>query len=371
MIYALARRKLVQPGIGALILAIALACTRPAVPPPASSASATAAAGAPATATPGAARATPPASSLTTVQVGVPAGLFEPLYPRAAKDAGIYARSGLDLELVEVPGGDTVIARGVISGGFLVGRQGTQGVLSADAQGSDLVMVASPQNRLAAIFAALEGFDTLQSLYDHPVASNGPGGFLTSITDAIYRAKGLDSSRLVYVNTGTSVQSLGALIAKKVDASLVNLTELPIVTRSGTPIVALAHTAEDIPNFLRVVLTVRRSAMDDQGDLLRRFFVAHSRAYRWALSNREAVVRAAVEYQKRERADAEANFDLLFKPGLMTPDLSFSEEQIDYMQNLSLAEGGQKEILPFDRVADLRYVQAIAAELGPYTFPEQ
>jgi ABC-type nitrate/sulfonate/bicarbonate transport system substrate-binding protein len=308
---------------------------------------------------------------LTTIQVGVPAGLFEPLYPRAAKDAGIYAQAGLDLELVEVPGGDTVIARGVISGEFLVGRQGTQGVLSADAQGSDLVMVASPQNRLAAIFAAQEGFDSLQSLYDHSVGSNGPGGFLTSIIDAIYRAKGLDSQRLVYVNTGTSVQSLGALIAKKVDASLVNLTELPIVTKSGARIVPLAHTAEDIPNFLRVVLTVRRNTIDDQDELLRRFFVAHSRAYRWALSNKDAVVRAAVEYQKRDPAEAAANFDLLFKPGLMTPDLSFSEEQIDYMQNLSVLQGGQKEILPFDRVANLRYVKAIAEELGPYVFPEQ
>ncbi len=304
------------------------------------------------------------------IRIAEPGAIFEPLYPRAARDAGLYAADGLDVEFVDAPS-DTVIMSGVISGEFQVGRVGAQSVLTAASQGSDVLMVAAPHTALPFYFVAQQGFDSLESLYGQAVGGAGPGSFLVNVTDALYRAHGLDPERLVYVNTGTAAQSVTALVAQKIAATLVLYTDLAVLSRSGVPTVQLADVREALPNYLRTVLVVRRNTVRENDALLRRFLVAHSKAYRWALAHREAVVEAAMKYQNRERADAETNFDILLRPKLVTPDFAFTEEQIDYMQRLNMLVGSQKELLPFDRVADLRYVQAINQELGPYVPPAQ
>jgi NitT/TauT family transport system substrate-binding protein len=338
-----------------LVAACAPAVTTPAAAPPSA---------------PGAASSgnVAPAASLATVRVAVPGAIFEPIYPRAAKDAGLYAEDGLDVEFVEAPS-DTIVTSGVISGEFHVGRVGAQSVLTAASQGSDLVMVAAPHTALPFIFAAQEGFTSLEGLYDQPVGEGAPGSFLANVTGALYRARGLDPERLVAVNTGTATQSVAALIAGKVAASLVLYTDMAVLSRSGARTVQLADVREELPSYLRTVLVIRRKSLVEDDALMRRFFVAHSRAYRWAIANEEAVVQTAMKYQNRERADAEANFELLLRPKLMTPDFAFTEEQMDYMQRLNLAVGSQRDLLPFDRVADLRYVKAIAEALGPYVPP--
>ena len=159
---------------------------------------------------------------------------------------------------------------------------------------------------------------------------------------------------------------MSALIAGKVAGTLVLYTDQAVLNRSGARTVRFADVREELPNYLRTVLIVRRKSLVEDDELMRRFFVAHSRAYRWATANEEAVVQTAMKYQNRERADAEANFEILLRPKVMTPDFTFTEEQMDYMQRLNLVIGSQRELLPFDKVADLRYVKAIAEALGPY-----
>jgi hypothetical protein len=39
------------------------------------------------------------------------------------------------------------------------------------------------------------------------------------------------------------------------------------------------------------------------------------------------------------------------------------------MQRLNLVVGSQRDLLPFEKVADLRYVKAIGEALGPYVPP--
>ncbi len=310
----------------------------------------------------------PPPQQLTSIRVAEPGAIFEPLYTRAGRDAGIYAQYGLDVEFVDAPS-DTIILSGVISGEFLAGRVGAQSVLTAIAQGSDIVMVAAPHVALPFVFAAQEGYDSLQSLYGQAVGGGGPGSFLVNVTDALYRARGLDPGQLVYVNTGTAAQSVAALAARKIAATLVLYTDLAVLKRAAVPTVQLADVREALPNYLRTVIVVRRKSLTDDDAVLHRFVVAHSKAYRWALAHREAVVQAAQKYQNRDRADAENNFDLLLQPKLVTPDFAFTPEQMDYMQQLNILVGSQHELMPFDKVADLRYVQAIAQELGPYVPP--
>ena len=111
---SLVRRQLVH--LVTLTAVLVTACA------PAAATSSTAPPPAPAASSPGNAA---PAAAMTTVRVAIPAAIFEPLYPRAAKDAGLYAQDGLDVEFVEVPS-DTTTLTGVISGEFQVGRVGAQ-----------------------------------------------------------------------------------------------------------------------------------------------------------------------------------------------------------------------------------------------------
>ena len=107
-----------------------------------------------------------------TIRVAIPAAIFEPLYPRAAKDAGLYAEDGLDVEFVEVLRYDHAVGRDQRR---VPGRSGgAQSVLTAASQGSDAVMVAAPHTALPFIFAAQDVFASLgESL--RPAVGGAPG----------------------------------------------------------------------------------------------------------------------------------------------------------------------------------------------------
>ncbi len=299
-----------------------------------------------------------------TIRLGVINSLFDNAFILAPMKAGIYKDAGIDLQMTEFQDGN-VMTRGVLSDQIHTGEMGVPQIFPADESGGDLKLVAAPKAKLNFVFVVRKDVGKLEDLYGKEIGTNGINAQLHKIVASLYKAKGADPTKLVIANIGPSPQVTRALVAGRVQAAPILVSDLPVI-KDNANLKVLYDCGEELPNFLRLGMPVRQSLIDSQDALLRTFFVAHSKAHRWALQNRDAVIKSAVDDVKQTQEAAASNWETYVNGHMVTPDFTITEAQIAYMQQLNLEDGSQKQLLPTSRVLDARYVDAIKQELGPY-----
>lgn len=303
-------------------------------------------------------------STMTKLTVALNAGTFANAPLWAADKAGLFRAAGLQLEWPEFQNGNLII-RAVLAGETTTGIVSVQPIFSAIDQGSQFTIVAAPMLRQPFCIATRKDINSLEDLYGKEVGTNGPGAGLENFMIALYQAKGLDPSKLVFVNIGQPADQLKALSAGKIVAGVVNSGQISQVEALANAKI-LVKGWEVLTTWIRFGMPIRPQTMTEQDDALKRYFVALSQAYRWTYDHRAEVIAAGIEGLQYTQAFAEAAYDDLIDNGMMNPDLSFTEEQVRYMQQLNVDAQQQKAILPFDKVADLRYVKYVQDTLGPF-----
>ncbi len=334
-------------------------------PAAATQASPVAAAQASPAATAQAAPAAPGASG--KINLGVINALFDNAFIIAPMKAGVYKDMGIDLAITEFQDGNTM-TRAVVSDQIHTGEMGIPQIFPADESGADLKLVAAPKARLNFVFVVQKDVNKLEDLYGKDIGTNGINAQLYEIVVSLYRAKGADPTKLTIANIGPSPQVTRALLAGRVAAAPILVSDLPVI-KNDPNLKVLYDCGAELPNFLRLAMPVRQTLINSQDALLRQFFIAHSKALRWALDNKDAVIKSAVDDIKQDPAAAQSNWDTYTQNGELTPDFTITEAQITYMQQLNLDNGSQKAMLPTDRVLDTRYIQAVQQALGPYKKP--
>lgn len=362
---SVSRRRFLLVSAALLGAACAPSATAPSTAPTASSA----AAGAKPSGTPsqpgGTAQAAPAAKSAGgQIKLGLINALFDNAFVLAPMEAGIYRDAGIDLQITNFQDG-TTMTRGVVSNQLHTGEMGIPQIFPADEGGADLKLVAAPKAKLNFVFVVNKSINTLEDLYGKKIGTNGINAQLHKIVISLYRAKGADPSKLVIANIGPSPQVTRALIAGRVDAAPILISDLPVV-KSDPNLKVLYDCGKELPNYLRLAMPVRQQLINSNDALLRTFFVAHAKALRWAMANRDAVIKSAVDDIKQTQAAAQSNWDTYINNGMLSPDFTITDAQITYMQQLNLEDGSQKKMLPVSQVLDTRYIQAIRQQLGPY-----
>ena len=317
-------------------------------------------------ASPAATTQTAPAAQAASgkINLGVINALFDNAFILAPMKAGIYKDMGIDLTITNFQDGNTM-TRGVVSDQIHTGEMGIPQIFPADESGADLKLVAAPKAKLNFVFVVQKDVNTLEDLYGKEIGTNGIGAQLDKIVVSLYREKGADPSKLVIANIGPSPQVTRALVAGKVAAAPILVSDLPVI-KNDPNLKVLYDCGAELPNFLRLAMPVRQTLINSQDALLRQFFIAHSKALRWALDNKDAVIKSAVDDIKEEASAAASNWDTYTQNGMLTPDFTITEAQITYMQKLNLEDGSQKAMLPTSQVLDTRYIDAIRQTLGPY-----
>ena len=301
------------------------------------------------------------------INLGVINALFDNAFIIAPMKAGIYKDMGIDLSITEFQDGNTM-TRGVVSDQIHTGEMGIPQIFPADEAGGDLKLVAAPKAKLNFVFVVQKDVNKLEDLYGKEIGTNGINAQLHVITVSLFKAKGADPSKLTIANIGPSPQVTRALLAGRVAAAPILISDLPVI-KNDANLKVLYDCGAELPNFLRLAMPVRQTLIDSQDALLRQFFIAHSKALRWALDNKDAVIKSAVDDIKQDPAAAQSNWDTYIQNGELSPDFTITEAQITYMQQLNLENGSQKAMLPTNRVMDPRYFQAVQQALGPYKKP--
>lgn len=172
-----------------------------------------------------------------------------------AKDAGLFAKEGLETEEVFVSG-DANATRAVISGAGDVALTGPVNLIAAVENGAKLKSIGSWQPVPDYEVVASLSIKSMNDLADKTFAASGPSGLPQVLPVMLFKKLGVQSDRVKFVSIGGHSARLQAVIAGKADAALVNSITAATGVKNGT-VHIVASVADHFPKLGYQALVVR------------------------------------------------------------------------------------------------------------------
>jgi NitT/TauT family transport system substrate-binding protein len=255
-----------------------------------------------------------------------------------AKDRGIFAENGLDVELVSIDGGSRTMAA-LISGEVKLAQLGGSEVMSAQVGGGDLVITAVLAPVYPYLFMAAADIKTPADLRGKKVGISSPGGSADIATRKVLAAFNLDPDKdVTLVSLGSHEQRTAALLAGSIHAAV-----------------------DDPPNLTKLRDAGYHSLYDLAGQKLAAANTAIVAPKAWVTANKAAMQRyvdsivTSVARMKKDRAGTIAVMKKYFGA---TADRGYDEAYDFYLNQVT-------PVLPFPRPELFTDVQATLAKKNP------
>jgi NitT/TauT family transport system substrate-binding protein len=202
-----------------------------------------------------------------------------------AKQVGLFNKSGLDVEIVYIPGGSTVV-QAMASGEIQFGRGSATEVVSAHMAGFPLKVLAALINKFVYSFVAPATVAKPQDLKGRAVAISRFGSGSDFITRMALKSWGLEPGKDVTIlQVGNSPERLAAIVGGKVHGSILSLSQTPRAKSLGLRV--LADLSQIDAEYPQGVLYVASSLIEKRPDLIRSFLSAYVEGIRQFKSNKQ------------------------------------------------------------------------------------
>jgi len=203
-----------------------------------------------------------------------------------AKQIGLFKQYGLDVEIVYIPGGSTVV-QAMIAGEVQFGRGSANEVVSSHLAGFPLKIISSLINKFVYSFVTPISITKPQDLKGKSVAVSRFGSGSDFITRMALKSWGLEPVRDVTIlQVGNSPERLAAIAAGKVYGSILSLSQTPRAKKLGLRV--LADLSQIDAEYPQGVLYVSTSLIEKRPDLIREFLKAYVEGIRQFKTNLQA-----------------------------------------------------------------------------------
>jgi NitT/TauT family transport system substrate-binding protein len=145
------------------------------------------------------------------------AGSLAPIW--ITKEAGIFKKHGLDVELVFIPGGPTAAAA-LMSGEVPITVVGGPAVVSSNLAGSDLVMIAGIVNTFAFQIVTVKPITSYQQLKGKRLGVNRYGASPDVAARFALKHMGIDPKEITILQLGEQSTRLTAMMAGQLEAAV-------------------------------------------------------------------------------------------------------------------------------------------------------
>ena len=245
-------------------------------------------------------------AQLTKMTVGYSAMTSAHLPAWLAKETGIFVKNGLDVQLVYVRAGTTVMMA-LLSKETPISQVGGSAIVSASLRGADAVMIAGGTETADAWLMSRPEIKTAEQLKGGSVAISVFGGTADSFTRIALKRLGLTPVKdVAIVQIGGLPERLSALEKGKVQATILFMPDVFIAQKLG--FYTLVHVS--LPYQTTSVATTRRFIRESP-DIVRRFVTSHIEAVHRIKTDRETGKRVLVKYLgSQDKEILERTYDL-------------------------------------------------------------
>ena len=271
------------------------------------------------------------------------------------KNRKYFESVGITDNTQNVSDGVKLMAAIVNGGSDIAILTGFSQVFPAIENGAQIKLVAAAM--LPVSFEMYVGNPTVKTLKDlegKSVGTGALGALLHVSTAAVLRKAGVDLNKVQFVNIGSSSDVFKAVAAKKIDAGAAQPEFSKLAAQFGVRI--LAEFPKEIPLFTNQGAFVPVKAIAEKRDVLVRTLAAYGKAFRFVNSpgSKDEYLKAyhdGVGPDTTEIATDEWNW--IQQNKAYNSAIVLTPERIMYMQQLNVALGTQKAVLPLDKVADM------------------
>jgi len=230
----------------------------------------------------------------TRLNVGYSAISADQLPAWVAKDSGIFAKNGLDVELIFFTGGSTAILA-LVSGDVPITQVSGPGLVSSVLGGSDAVFIAAGITSLNYVLMGKPGVKSVEQLKGGTLAISRFGSATDSIARFALKKLGLSVGKdVTLIQVGSGPERLGALQTGRVTAAVINPPSSFIAEKRGMAVIA--DVAQMGLVFQHTGAATTKRFIRDHGDIVRRYVKAHVEAVHKMWTDKEATIRALGKY---------------------------------------------------------------------------
>ena len=286
------------------------------------------------------------------------------LSPYVAIEKGIFKKYGLDVEVVEFRG-DAVHVKALLSGDIdvSINMGATEGIVSASKKAPiKLWVVANPITPYHFV-ARKEAGTTLQALIGKSIAVSGIGAISYHIPRIVLERSGIDPEKFKYVAVGSPADRFKALVAGKVDATVVTNTEAAKLA-NYPDVIALVNVAKVVPEIPYEFGMAKEEYIQKNADTLYKLAKAIIEANRWIAANKAGAVEVAKKILPEEPVEVLSRAYDMADPRLWGVNGDLTEGSYNYTVEFLKKVGYLETPVPFNQFFDRRFVDQALKDLG-------
>ena len=202
----------------------------------------------------------------------------------AAKDLGLFAKYGLDADLVFISGSARAM-QALIGGSIQAADSDGIGPINAIVRGGDAVIVAGLINKSLFKFVAQKEITTPAQLRNKRIGVANFGGSNEFAVLLALKEWNIPKEAVTLVAAGGSAVRLAALEKRGLDATVLPYDQALAASRIGMKV--LADIPELVPAFPDKVITMRRSYLERDRDSVKKYLQALAEGTYQVNTNRE------------------------------------------------------------------------------------
>ena len=205
-----------------------------------------------------------------------------------AKDLKIFDKYGLDVEVIMITGAARSVAA-LLGNSTHFSTGSATGPLAAAVRGSDVKVIAASYNKFPYAFVVRPEIRNPNDLRGKRVNILNYGGSNDLALQLALKEWGLKLSDIQVVIGGDAPTRLGALMAGRMDATILSPPHLTIAVKAGYRV--LADMGDMSTNFTQSSLYVKGSSLKEQRDRVKRFLRAYVEAIYTIKTDRERTMK--------------------------------------------------------------------------------
>jgi NitT/TauT family transport system substrate-binding protein len=294
-------------------------------------------------------------AQLTKITVGYSAITAAHLPAWLAKETGIFAKNGLDVQLVYIRGGATVVMA-LLSKETPISQVGGSSIVSASLRGTDAVMIAGVTLTSDQWLMSRPEIKTAEQLKGGSIAIAVFGGTADSFARIALKRLGLNPGKDVAIlQIGGIPERMTALEKGKVQAAMLTTPEVFVAQKKG--FYTLAHVS--LPYQTTSVATTRRF-IQESPDIVRKYIKSQVEAIHRIKTDRETGKKVLVKYSGvQDKEILEKTYDHAFADDKLSPKPYPSLEGIkNILEPLAQTDPKAKAAKPEDFV-DMRFIKEL------------
>lgn len=289
---------------------------------------------------------------------------LESITPYVAIEKGFFKKYGLDVEVVEFRGDNTHV-KALLSGDIdmSINMGATEGIVGAAKKVPiKLWVVANPITPYHLI-ARREAGTTLQALVGKSVAVSGIGAISYHIPRIVMERSGVDPEKFKYVVVGSPADRFKAIVAGKVDVTVVTNTE---VAKLGSypEIIDLVNVPKVVPEIPYEFGMAKNDYIQKNQDTIYKVAKAIIESNRWIAANKAGTVEVARKILPDEPAEVLSKTYDLADPRLWGVNGDISEASYNFTVDFLKKVGYLETPVPYAEFFDRRFVDRALKELG-------